>query len=156
VDKKAPETIRSKAQGFIAFVTLGAGMFVGSNVSGWVVDRYSFPNVEPVKSYVVKDASSWVVGNTVQWDTNGAKSFGKISAINKAAAGAADTATVAVYLKNGGKFEDSKNTATVPLSTLVRPLPLWDKVWQFPAFMALGVLVVFGLLFKYKEPAKKV
>ncbi len=155
VDKKAPDSIRSKAQGFIAFVTLGAGMFVGSNVSGLVVDRYSFPNVEPAKSVAVAKASDWVVGNTVQWDTNGAKSFGKIAAINKATAGAADTASVAVYLKNGGIFEDSKKTVTVPLASLTRPLALWDKVWQFPAFMALGVLIVFGLLFKYQEPAKK-
>ena len=35
VDKKAPADIRSQAQGFIAFVTLGVGMFIGGNVNGW-------------------------------------------------------------------------------------------------------------------------
>ena len=35
VDKKAPEEIRSSAQGFIAFVTLGVGMFIGGIVNGW-------------------------------------------------------------------------------------------------------------------------
>ena len=39
VDKKAPVHIRGAAQGFIAFVTLGVGMFVGSYLSGWVVDQ---------------------------------------------------------------------------------------------------------------------
>ena len=36
VDKAAPDDVRSSAQGFIAFVTLGAGMFVGeySTVGG--------------------------------------------------------------------------------------------------------------------------
>ena len=35
VDKAAPDDIRSSAQGFIAFVTLGAGMCVGGILNGW-------------------------------------------------------------------------------------------------------------------------
>ncbi len=35
VDKAAPDDVRSGAQGFIAFVTLGAGMFVGGLLNGW-------------------------------------------------------------------------------------------------------------------------
>lgn len=35
VDKTAPVDIRSSAQGFIAFVTLGLGMFVGGQLNGW-------------------------------------------------------------------------------------------------------------------------
>jgi nucleoside transporter len=42
VDKKAPLHIRAAAQGFIAFVTLGVGMFVGSYLSGWIVDQYTY------------------------------------------------------------------------------------------------------------------
>ena len=38
VDKKAPPHLRGAAQGFIAFVTLGVGMFIGSLVFGPVVD----------------------------------------------------------------------------------------------------------------------
>jgi MFS family permease len=40
-DKRAPVEIRGAAQGFIAFVTLGVGMFIGSYSSGWVVDRFA-------------------------------------------------------------------------------------------------------------------
>jgi len=40
-DKKASIQIRAAAQGFIAFVTLGVGMFIGSYLSGWVVDQYT-------------------------------------------------------------------------------------------------------------------
>jgi nucleoside transporter len=41
VDSKAPADLRAAAQGFIAFVTLGVGMFIGSWLSGVVVDRFS-------------------------------------------------------------------------------------------------------------------
>jgi nucleoside transporter len=40
VDKKAPANLRAAAQGFIAFVTLGVGMFIGSWASGRVVDAF--------------------------------------------------------------------------------------------------------------------
>ncbi len=39
-DQKAPGDLRAAAQGFIAFVTLGVGMFVGSLASGRIVDIY--------------------------------------------------------------------------------------------------------------------
>ena len=40
VDKKAPSDLRAAAQGLIAFVTLGVGMFIGSWLSGRIVDLY--------------------------------------------------------------------------------------------------------------------
>ena len=43
VDKKAPVQIRAAAQGFIYFVTLGVGMFIGSYLSGIIVDAYKTP-----------------------------------------------------------------------------------------------------------------
>ena len=41
VDRKAPADLRAAAQGFIAFVTLGVGMFIGSWASGRVVDAFA-------------------------------------------------------------------------------------------------------------------
>ncbi len=41
VDRKAPLQLRAAAQGFIAFVTLGVGMLIGSWLSGKVVDHFS-------------------------------------------------------------------------------------------------------------------
>ncbi len=41
VDHKAPPDLRASAQGLIAFVTLGVGMFIGSWLSGLVVDLYA-------------------------------------------------------------------------------------------------------------------
>jgi nucleoside transporter len=43
VDRKAPPDLRAAAQGFIAFVTLGAGMYIGASLSGRVVDLYASP-----------------------------------------------------------------------------------------------------------------
>jgi MFS family permease len=35
VDRRAPQDVRASAQGFIAFVTLGVGMFIGGLLNGW-------------------------------------------------------------------------------------------------------------------------
>jgi MFS family permease len=41
VDQKAPLALRAAAQGLITFITYGIGMFLGSYLSGWVVDLYA-------------------------------------------------------------------------------------------------------------------
>jgi nucleoside transporter len=43
VDNKAAGHARASAQGFVAFVTLGLGLFVGSIVSGPIVEHYETP-----------------------------------------------------------------------------------------------------------------
>jgi nucleoside transporter len=40
VDRKAPPALRAAAQGLITFITYGVGMFIGSWLSGKVVDMY--------------------------------------------------------------------------------------------------------------------
>jgi MFS family permease len=45
VDQQADVRIRAAAQGFIAFVTLGVGMLIGSWLSGRVVDAYTLEGV---------------------------------------------------------------------------------------------------------------
>ncbi len=56
VDKKAPESIRSNAQGFITLVTYGVGMFVGTLLAGKVAQAYE-----------TKIASGEIVGH--EWFT---------------------------------------------------------------------------------------
>ncbi|HKP87332.1 MAG TPA: nucleoside permease [Blastocatellia bacterium] len=44
VDKKAPREIRASAQGFIALITYGVGIGLGSILSGNVVEAFTSPN----------------------------------------------------------------------------------------------------------------
>lgn len=150
-DKKAWDSIRAKAQGFIALVTLGLGMFVGTSLSGTVVGWYSFPAAEPVR-FQKMDATAWVAGNYVRWDDAGKPAYGRLREVSKDAAGAASTATVEIFQRaTSGGFEASGKTATVALEALARPLPLWDKIWQLPALGALGIMLLFAVIFRYRE-----
>ena len=45
IDRKASAALRAAAQGLITFITYGVGMFVGSWLSGVVVERYTLPTV---------------------------------------------------------------------------------------------------------------
>jgi nucleoside transporter len=40
VDQKAPRHLRASAQSFIAFATLGIGVFLGNKASGYIVEQY--------------------------------------------------------------------------------------------------------------------
>jgi hypothetical protein len=56
VDKKAPRDQRGSAQGLIALVTLGLGMFFGTILSGELVKRY--PPLQVPVTALVKDAKT--------------------------------------------------------------------------------------------------
>jgi len=52
VDNEAPEDIRASAQGFIAMVTYGVGMFIGSIMSGWIVEHYQIMRGEEIAGHL--------------------------------------------------------------------------------------------------------
>ena len=59
VDQQADVGIRAAAQGFIAFVTLGVGMFIGALASGRVVETYT--SISASGSVTHAWASVWIV-----------------------------------------------------------------------------------------------
>jgi len=147
-DKKAWDAIRAKAQGFIALVTLGAGMFVGTTLSGWIAGAYAFPAVESAKFQKVPEAS-WVAGNYAHWTADGAGAYGRIKELTN------HTATLAVFEKgDNGRFAETARTASVATAQLLKPLPRWDRIWLWPGVGALLIMVLFAVVFQYREEAK--
>jgi nucleoside transporter len=59
VDQRAGLAIRAAAQGFIAFVTLGVGNFIGAWASGRIVERYALPS--PTGTVAHDWQSIWLV-----------------------------------------------------------------------------------------------
>ncbi len=57
VDNTAPKAIQAQAQGFIAFITYGVGMVIGSNLSGMVVKH--FTTVSTSAEGVVESVMAW-------------------------------------------------------------------------------------------------
>ncbi|RXH54655.1 nucleoside permease [Granulicella sibirica] len=51
IDRKASLALRAAAQGLISFITYGLGMFVGSWLSGLVVDHYAQQGADGVVTY---------------------------------------------------------------------------------------------------------
>jgi nucleoside transporter len=168
VDKKASETIRAKAQGFIAFVTLGAGMFVGASLSGVITNHYSFPQVEPAKVQQVDDINTWSAGNYARWEQDGQYAYGRIRAIvrdGSTVTGGGQTfvgttnnpvATLEVFERQpAGNFAPSDLVAAQPLTGMSRPISLWDKIWLLPGVGALLVMALFAALFREKNQSNK-
>jgi nucleoside transporter len=62
IDRKASAALRAAAQGLITFITYGAGMFVGSWLSGAVVERYTTTSATgtPIHEW----QSIWIVAAT--------------------------------------------------------------------------------------------
>jgi nucleoside transporter len=59
VDRKAPIALRAAAQGMITLITYGAGMLVGSWLSGYVVDLYTHTGADGLITHAWR--SIWMV-----------------------------------------------------------------------------------------------
>lgn len=73
VDSKAAATQRASAQSFIAFVTLGLGMFVGAYAAGYVHDQYP-----PGYQLTATGETGEVTTALPNWDPTGKTGFAKL------------------------------------------------------------------------------
>jgi len=60
IDREAPSALRAATQGLITFLTYGLGMFVGSWLSGVVVDTYAHTNAQGVATHDWR--AIWLIG----------------------------------------------------------------------------------------------
>ena len=100
VDRKAPVAIRSAAQGMITQITYGAGMLVGSWVSGSVVDHYTVGGVHQWRGIWLVAAGCSVavlVGFAILFQENRSK-----------AAGESDVAAAATGIAAGAVWKTRK------------------------------------------------
>jgi nucleoside transporter len=163
VDSRATAATRASAQSFIAFVTLGVGMFVGNYLAGKIVDMY------PPKT-VVK-ASMKTAEGTVQkdvllpnWDLEGKTGLAAELKLKPEDLLTAD-AIRNDLTENAGKENETVYRAE-DLKAAIAAADLdkngkvsrdewraaqrkdWFHIWLWPALMALATLAVFWLGFR--------
>jgi len=165
VDSRATAATRASAQSFIAFVTLGVGMFVGNYLAGKIVDMY------PPKTMVnatVKGAAGSAGVVLPNWDLDGTTGLA-------AELGLKPDGTLSAESIKGDLVENAgKDNETVYKAEDLRAAIAaadrdqdgkvtraewrgaqqkdWFHIWLWPALMALATLVVFWLGFR--EPAR--
>jgi nucleoside transporter len=57
-DQKAPAHLRGAAQGFLMFLTFGAGMFLGALLSGWTIDFFTTPQGRDWRSFWLSSSAA--------------------------------------------------------------------------------------------------
>jgi len=170
VDNKADETQRASAQSFIAFVTLGLGMFVGAYAAGLTRDYYA-----PIKVATVDDNGRPVLdkdGNPVttllpDWDPTGASGLAKLLGLKADEHLPIDDRAMEVRFPE--LYADAERKATYSMADLEVALRKadtdhdsrvsraewlqaqsydWYHIWLWPAIAAAVTLVLFWLGFR--------
>jgi nucleoside transporter len=127
-DRVAPIEVRGQAQGMLVLFTLGLGMLIGAQIAGKVETTYT-PSEDPEFTALqsgTKTAGDELARLKVEFE--------------KLPEGAERTA----LLEKVKAGEEKQNTLTTGLLKLMD----WKSIWTIPAYMALGVLVLFALLFR--------
>jgi len=174
VDNRADSSQRARAQSFIAFVTMGLGMFVGSYAGGWTVDQYP-PGLQVKASMEVETGKTEKQTLTLpNWDidadpadqTDTRKGLAKLFDLK------ADSVITAAMIDQDLVLEDSKTTyAKADLKIALAQADAnddgevsraewrvaqrkdWYYIWLWPAIGAAVTCLIFMVGFREEQPA---
>ncbi len=167
VDSRVTAATRASAQSFIAFVTLGVGMFVGNYLAGKTVDAYpSSQVVATVKGDKGTSESKKVA--IPAWDVTGEKGLAKALSLKEDGTLTAD-ALPAELVENEGeaneiryakadlaeavkKADANSDGKVTRLEWRVAQRKDWFHIWLWPALGALASMILFWLGFR--DPVK--
>lgn len=169
VDNRASADQRASAQSFIAFVTLGVGMFVGAYVGGYIVDNYPSPYKVAATKTTPDGKSEETTDLVPEWKADGSAGFAKefslkpdstltAELIDKDLVETSDAGTttyksktLADFVEKGvnGKSADRNKDGKIdrPEWVLARQR-LWFEIWMIPAVAALATCILFWIGFK--------
>ncbi|MBX3419969.1 MAG: MFS transporter [Pirellulaceae bacterium] len=124
-DQKAPKEIRGQAQGLLVFLTQGVGMFFGYRIMA-AGGLFGIP-------------LNFTIGQYGQQVTQGPQ----LTAAIDAARGQQQLG----FLETFGKMFSRALPESIDPGLLTQTMEQWKNFWMFPAIMAAGVLILFGLTF---------
>ncbi|GAB4153127.1 MAG: hypothetical protein Tsb009_29360 [Planctomycetaceae bacterium] len=168
VDNRVSESQRASAQSFIAFVTMGVGMFIGSYVGGITFDKY--PPETTVKVTIVSGADGKKEEKNVplpSWDPKGEKGIAKELGIK----GDGTIKPEDIPEDFTEEDEKTKDKTIYNRESFIAALKAadeagnsdgkvdraewraakqhqWFSIWMWPALGAIGTCVIFWLGFR--------
>ncbi|MBI2434423.1 MAG: nucleoside permease [Candidatus Hydrogenedentes bacterium] len=180
VDKKAPKEIQANAQGFIALITYGIGMFIGTYVMGAVLagNTFSAPGHLTVSQGPENSLTgSWTSGDTTTEPKDlqfldGVLKFsrqveyqgkpysvtfeGRLEGDSIAGKVTGDMGDLPVSAKRAAAdAPELAETAGIVGGWDFTAVHWWRSIWLVPAVMALVVMIGFALLFNEKNNRTK-
>ncbi len=171
VDSRANANQRASAQSFIAFVTMGVGMFVGAYVGGEIVDLYP-PKIMVKAAVKASDRAAPETRQVVlpNWDPTGEAGIAKELSLKKDSVLAIDQLPE-IYVETDPATKGSKSFAGEDLAAALKSADRngdgkisreewrvaqqkdWFHIWLWPAIAAFVTCGLFWVGFWAPPPA---
>jgi nucleoside transporter len=172
VDTRASVRQRASAQSFIAFVTLGVGMFVGAYVAGATVDQYP-PRITVRATVTESDKASPEIRQVLlpNWDKEGQTGLAKELRLTPDSKLSPDQLPP-TFIETDPKTNGTKTFQRDDLAAAMKQADLdgdgkvsrsewraaqskdWFHIWLWPALAALATCVLFWIGFR--APARAI